>query len=483
MKKTIILLVTAVSLGIFTYYFEEIGGRKKVEEEKHARALFDQTHLGELTGLRLPQTTIKKMNGHFRVMETQQLVDEGKLQEVFDILGYLQVKRILTDEELRLVGRKEFFPSEEEKFSFVFENGEVPVLIGNKVDHDQSFYVEVKTPSGIKTVLAYDSSPQVQPVSEEEYRLNPFKYRRILSIIHLGPGFFHDTFLFREWKRKYGPESFAKVELKNVRNVPFTVDIKNKSTIPAAPPGIMYLESAFQDYATSLYKMQAGQLWDPHDLGVLKDKVATLSITTTTGKKFMLELFKKAQAANKQIRIGQFVKITTEPHEPLIFEISPTSSKLLFASSQDFLEKRIYKNMGTAGITLDGNKEEPFTVIFARGATANLSIVKGDDFEVKPLDSSWSMKPLNSSFAQLFSFLFTPGERVSIMDRDDFEMIGRAFLTIKYQDHPIHLVYDDREILVLNPTSGIKINYYVGNEIPIAMEADDYFDTRVGNIK
>ncbi|HAZ14404.1 MAG: hypothetical protein A2X86_19440 [Bdellovibrionales bacterium GWA2_49_15] len=480
MKKTIFLLGIAVFLGIFTYHFEELGGIKKVEGEKNARALFDQTQLGELIGLRLPRATVKKVNGQFRVMETDQLVDAGKLQEVFDILGYLQVRRILSSEELKLVSRKEFFPTEEERFAFVFEKGEVPVLIGKKVDHEQSFYLEVKTPGGVKTVLAYDSSPQVQPVSEETYRLNPFKYNRILSIVHLQPSFFHDTFLFREWKRKAGVDNIAKVEFQNVRNIPFSIDLKNKSTVPVAPAGIRYLNKSFQDYAASLYNMQAGVLWAPQDLGTLKEKVATLSISTTTGDKFMLELFKKAQSAKKQVRIGQFVKMA---HEKMIFEISPNTSKLLFASSQDFLEKRIYQNMGAAGLTLDGDKEEPFAILFKHGESASLTIQKGDDFEVKPTNPGASVKPLNSSFSQLFSFLFTPGERVSVMDKDDFKMISKAFMTITYQDHPIHLIYEEREIFVLNPTSGIKINYYVGNEIPIAMEADDYFDTRIGKFK
>ncbi len=480
MRKTIILLGIAVSLGIFTYHFEEMRGIKKTEEEKSAKALFDQKHLGELTGLQLPKVTIKKMNGQFRVMETNQLVDAGKLQEVFDILGYLQVKRILSQEDLKLVARTEFFPSDKEKFSFLFEKGEVPVLIGKKVDHDQSFYVEVKTPEGVKTVLAYDSSPQVKPVTEDEYRLNPFKYSRILAIIGLGPSFFHDTFLFREWKRQYGPESFEKVTLQNVRNVPFSVELKKKCIVPAAPAGVLYLEDAFRDYAQALFKMQAGQLWHPQDLGTLREKMATLSITTTTGQEFILELFKKAQAPNKQIRMGQFVKMA---HEQLIFEISPTTAKLLFASSQDFLEKRIYKNMGAAGLALEGDKEESFAVVFANGATHNLTIPKGDDFEIKPTNPMSSLRPLNSAFSQLFSFLFTHGERVSVMDKDDFKMIAKAFLSIKYQERPIHLIYDEREIFVLDPVSGIKINYYVGNEIPIGIEVENYFDTRVGNIK
>ena len=63
------------------------------------------------------------MNGQFRVMETNQLVDAGKLQEVFDILGYLQVKRILSQEDLKLVARTEFFPSDKESFHFCFERG------------------------------------------------------------------------------------------------------------------------------------------------------------------------------------------------------------------------------------------------------------------------------------------------------------------------------------------------------------------------
>ena len=43
------------------------------------------------------------------------------------------------------------------------------------------------------------------------------------------------------------------------------------------------------------------------------------------------------------------------------------------------------------------------------------------------------------------------------MDKDDFKMIAKRFLSIKYQERPIHLIYDEREIFVLDPVSGIKI--------------------------
>ncbi len=480
MKKTIILLCIAVGLGIFTYFFEELRGVKKVEAEKTAQALFDQSKLGEFVGLKLPRATLQKIGGRFHVLETNQLVDESKLQEVLDILGHLQVKRVLSENDLKVVGRQEFFPSEKDRFVFLFEKGEVPVLFGKKVEHDQSFYVEVKTPTGVKTVLAFDSSPQLTPLTQEDYRLNPYKYGRILSIVWLTPGFFNDTFIFREWKHQHGPETFSKIEVKNIRNVPLTIDLLNKSLTPRPPAQIAYLENAFSDYAKALFNMQAGQLWAPQDLGKLSEQVATLSITTTTGKIFVLQLFKKATGTDHKVRSGQFVKVSDEE---LVFEISSTSAKLLFSSSQDFLEKRIYKNMGADGLSLQGDKEEPFTVSFSNGASAKLIIPKGEDFEVRASDPALSLRPLNNSFSQLFSFLFTPGERVSVMDKDDFKLVPKAFMNIDYKGRVIHLVFQDREILVLNPSSGIKINYYVGNGPAIGTEASDYFDTRVGNLK
>ena len=83
--------------------------------------------------------------------------------------------------------------------------------------------------------------------------------------------------------------------------------------------------------------------------------------------------------------------------------------------------------MGAAGLRLEGDKEESFAVVFANGATHNLTIPKGMISKLNQPIPCTSLRPLNSAFSQLFSFFFTHGERVSVMDKDDFKMIAAPF--------------------------------------------------------
>jgi|GEM_PF-3742972 len=489
MKKTLILLFVAIGLGVFTYYHEELGTERKLAKEKKQKALFDAADLGGFVGVKFPKLTIKKIDNRFRVLETNQLVDERKFQGVLDQLGQLQVKKIVENTngsggQAPKLERQLFIPDDTHQFIFLFEKGEIPVTLGKKLEYDQAFYIEIKSPKETKIVLAVDASPETRPMTERDHELNPYKYKDLITTIHLMPSFYYDNHVWRSLDHYPHPKRIESVSIENNRNIKMLIDYKQGTISPSPPAGVQLLAEAFPDFAKALLQMEGGRVIDGELAKDIEGQIARLELQYQ-GKLATLQLFRKVKVQRKipdpknplKFKIvtdqldGHFIKTNLEKD---LFEVSSSQAKILFSSAQEFYEKRIYKNFADQTLTLDGDREEKFGISFPGGEKADLVIPRGDDFQVVMAQENSKYHPQNKTFSELFSFLFTPGERVSSIDKEDLGLLNKAFMVLHHGNHLIHLIYNERELLVMDPLNKIKINYYVGSDLPVATEASAY---------
>lgn len=475
MKKSLLLFSIALSLGIYTYYSIEMGHKKAFDEDQARKELFDAQPFGELTGLKFDKVSIVKKDSRWVDMSSDYPVDGEKLKLILDTLGNLKVQQELMMDDLAKAGRETFFPIGSKKFSFIFQNGDVAVMIGKKLDYEQSFYVEVvlklsDSRALHKFVLAYDSTPQTQPLSEDEYRKNPFKYAKLRAMLSVREDYFHDTHLFKSpfvSNEMLDFGNWKQVDVKNIRNRNFSIFPLQNKTSPLPPLGVAYNPDEMGSSLKRILKMQAASVYFPIKKENLKDEVGELVITGKT-QVISLRAFKKYGSLEGNFVLPSF--------EQSIYEISNETMKLFFMSTQDFWEKRAIKSLPQGGPPLEENDDFIFEVSFAGGADFALSVPAGDNFAVHALKVD-TMVPINNAFADLFNFLFKSGERVNRMDKDDEKEVKKIIfpLCLKYKDGKICLLFHDHEIIVYNLAKKLMFHYYVGSESPIALEKQDYF--------
>lgn len=351
MKKNLILFLIAVGLGLLTYFYQELPDRKEVEEKEKRGALLDPEALGELKGIGLPEVKITKQGEQYLLPLTGELVDERKIEWFMNILSKIKMRRLLPDENWTASKRKEFFPSDEERMEFIFQNGRVTFLLGKKLEFDRSFYIEVDDGKKVSRVVAIDSGVMDAVYDKEAGHRADHYYRRFQSLFYLKPDFFRDYRIFRHWMNKKW--SFLEVNLDNRRNIAFSVNFKEAKTNPSTPFFLGGNLTAMRRFEELLAKLEGKSFALEMNKDFENEPLAKMVVNSTRGEaRFTLLKSKRDKAA-------YFLKSSLDNN---IYRIEKEHADLFLLNVQDFWDLKVWKQRPEK-ITL-GFGESSYTVQF-----------------------------------------------------------------------------------------------------------------------
>jgi hypothetical protein len=374
--RNLILFLIAISLGTFTYFFQELGDQEKRSTLEAKNRLLDPSELGELLGFKTPNIHILKEKGIFILSTSRHAINKGSLQKFFDLLGQIKVQRILKDSEYRKEKRKDYFPNEIEKFDFSFSTGKVSFLMGKKLSFSRTFYVEVTNPQGIKTqVVAHDPSILEGVYSDHSAEVTDEKYRRLKSLLFLDSNFFMDKRPFRFWDGKN--IVIEKMDFNNRRNRSFSLNIMNRTTYPLLPDGIKVKDQSVSQISLKLRSIEGTEIFKKGNKEELKEKIGNYTVFIKNGEKYLFEVFNKF---NKER--GYFLSLNNDPD---IYQMSKRDVEFLFYNVQDFWDLRPIDKM-------------PPVITFNKKV---ISISDGKQFKT----SHQSLKTNHHSFYKLINFL------------------------------------------------------------------------------
>ena len=108
MKRNFILFGFLVSLGFFTYYFEELPSLKKFAQYRSDSQLFN-IDVKKLVKLKLPNAVIRRVADEYFSKKNNYIVDERVLLSFFDNLNQIKVIKKL-DMKSTDSSYQKFFP-------------------------------------------------------------------------------------------------------------------------------------------------------------------------------------------------------------------------------------------------------------------------------------------------------------------------------------------------------------------------------------
>lgn len=253
--KNLVLFLIAVSLGVFTYFYQEKGDQKRFIEKQKEGQILDLEELGELKGFSLPQVKLAKQGEQFLFLDSGALVDERRVEWFLKILAGVKIKRVLEKEEWEKKDRSDFFENDENTMEFLFEGGRAKFTLGKKLDFARSFYMEVETDDKKSLVIAFDSGDHEAIYDKSEAHRSDHHYRRLVSLFKLNEDFFRDYRIFRHWMKKKW--SFLEIEFKEGRNRDYTVNFPKATTVPPVPDLLTISKEAFLELEKSMSLLEA----------------------------------------------------------------------------------------------------------------------------------------------------------------------------------------------------------------------------------
>ncbi len=350
-----VLFGITILLGCLIYSYQELGDRAKVREKERRGRLLDPEKLGSIIGLKTPSIEIRKRGKNYYDSATGRKITVSRLNLFFEKLSSIRMKRALKLGQVNSSNRQEFFPDEGQKMVFFFEKGRASFLLGNKLNFDQNFYIEVVSGGEIHQVIAYDAASIQGAYQASEAHRHDLKYRRFKSLYYLGADFFEDRRIFRRWlDKKIVLESLA---VENRRNRFFHLDLKTGKTKPEAPEEMGLDGEELKRVASSLGSMSGKNYWEKYRSSDLREKVSTLKIKTNRGTA-RLELFKFFQGHE-----GHFVKSELDQ---FVYQIKKEDAFFFFFNVQDFWDLRPLREQ-MKSFTLKFSQQK-YDVQFLRGA-------------------------------------------------------------------------------------------------------------------
>lgn len=448
MKKNLILFFIALSLGIFTYFFQELEDRHKFNEAEKRGTLLDPVALGELKGFSLPNIKITKQGEQYLLLSGE-IVDERKVDWFMTILAGIKMKRVLPKEPLKQTERENFFPDENERVEFHFEKGKVTFVLGKKLDFDQSFYMEVINGSEVSHVVAFDSAPLDTIYDKAEGHRSDHRYRRFQSIFYLDEDFFRDYRIFRHWMNKKW--SLLEVELDSRRNRKFSLNFTEAQTTPKIPFFLKAETKEMQAFEEAIVKLEGKSYAQKVDIDFEEVPLATMVVNSSQGEARLTLL------RSNRDKKAYFLKSSLDKN---IYRIDDKHARLFFKPAQDFWHLFAF-GPELATLKVQFPTEETFQVI-----TFNRDNGK---FEAKSNGAEAS----HQSFSQLLKFL---------SKKADYWVAGNSLddgyihqFALDWGQGPFFLMIRSGEILLYHKESGQGLVYKIAGSPPFPMVKEKYY--------
>ena len=195
MKKNLLFVLAFIGIASFTYYYEEIG---HIEFDKKAAMLFDPAKLGNMIQIKTEKILLYKRDKTFFCGKTGQKADLVILNEFFSFLSKIKVKRYLDKEELEKIDQSILFPKSKKVIDFKFERGALTFVIGVKLQHDQTFYIQVINKGRSQTIIAEVEGviPGIYAKKDDAHNSDR-KYQYLISLLELSEDYFFDRSVYQ----------------------------------------------------------------------------------------------------------------------------------------------------------------------------------------------------------------------------------------------------------------------------------------------
>ncbi len=452
MKNNLILLVFALGLGVFTYYYQELGEREERAEKEKEEEILNFNALGEVRSFHLPHVKIKFEEGKYRLDPTGEEVDPNRVNKFLEQLSYIKVKRVLTPDEIK--ERKDFITNDELKMTFSFENGSATFTLGEQLSFSRNFYLEVekniKGEISKQLVIAFNSEVLDQVYAEEEAHRSDHQYRRFQSLYYLSKEFFRDHRIFGPWMDSQW--SLQRIYIDNNRNIGYSLLLDKKTTNPIIPDFLSLNTEEVMKFEKE-FALQEAKKIIPYDNEKLinKEKRLAMVIVSSTKGSIQYELYKEINSELKEHYI-------VFPDRKLLYEISNEQANLYLGSVQKFWNLKFWEK-----------RPDSLRMKF-NGEAFQLDIQSTDGiFKVK----SDHKTPIHLEFQKLINFLgnkadyWISGEEVAQNYIKQFSLDwgkGEFFLMIR-----------SGEILLYHSESKQGLVFKISGRFPFGAIESDYF--------
>lgn len=453
MKRNLILTGILAGLLVFTYFFEEIGGKRRKEVEEEENRLFNAKELGEMVSFETVKGKIYFKDQRVFTQKLNYPVSKKRLSKFFNILSSIKVKRYLNKEEIDQDNYSLFLPDKKRRMIFEFERGKINFVLGRKMQTDPSFYMEVTTNVGTNIVLAYDDSPLEGMYFKKNAHLNSEKFERLVKLFYLDEDYFWDRAIIKNMNPHKMFEKIKSVEITNLRNRSFFVDFKKGVTTPKILKGLSPNIEYYQIFITALLSTQAKNIFHPARLKKLSKNIA--SIKLDLGKKMELTLFRKYGDMS-----GFFVRTSMEN---TVFEVDQNMVRLFYSNVQDFWDRRILP-----AFFLKKEKSFKFKINF--GEELFLQMNNQDSFFITADNDS--IKPKNSSFKEFFLFLSREADFVKALSPSK----RTKLFSFAFHDQLFHAIFNGGDLIIENETQKLEYHYYIGDLKKFKHKKSDYFN-------
>ena len=435
MKKNLILTAALTALLTFTYFFQELGSKKKRQlleiKNKIIKVPFNEVDWAQLKNTKLIQT-----NGRWMVGDLDFPASESKVQALFNHLASIhQIKELPLDnvEQYFSVNDYEVVIGSMGK-SWKYRLGDVSELTGN-------FYFQDMNTSPNRVYLAIDTS-EFSGLYKTELELYLNKYLNFKDQILASPYYFVNKDLLRGIE----VSDIAKFKIDNKWNRWFEVNLKDQTTTPA-PFKKMVPVNLSQIMNEDLEKLKIKEL-KPRDKSMLKSQICKVNFELNSGE--VIELLVFAQEGDEA---GMFVTTSVDPK--WVFKLDIKARDFLFGNIQKYWNKKLFTEKDLEHLDslelLIGQKDKRYR--FKVDDVAN--------FELKAISEEvTSINKSNTNLLFHILFSLTQFNQASVA-YDELIKIDENLLTISVWilEKDLEIVFTPTRVFILNKTDKITLEY------------------------
>ncbi|MEC7277266.1 MAG: hypothetical protein VXV96_13190 [Bdellovibrionota bacterium] len=444
--KNLILLVIAILLGVFTYFFQELQDREDYKNEQRKGQILNPEELGEIKGFSLPQVDLIKQGDQFLFPESGELVDERRVEWFMKILAGVKIKRVIPKEQWQNKKREDFFDDEEKKIEFIFHGQSVSFLLGKKLDFDRSFYMEVTTQEKTELVIAFDSGDHEAIYDKSQAHRSDHHYQRILSLINLDKNFFKDHRIFRHWMNKKW--SLLELDFTDGRNRDYTINFPEAKTNPAVPNLLSLKKQAVLDLEKKIVSLEAVSFYKGKNS---LPPLVKVTVNSTQGEA-RLEVY---PSADPKLKDHHLLKSSLDGHT---YVVKSADILILLAPVQNYWDLRLLK-------------ERPSQLGVQFEERGDLISFKSEDGRFYA--EGKKLKPIHESFKGLLDFLRQPASYWSA-GSEIRESAVKQF-ELDWGQGVFFLMIRSGEIVLYHKESTQALIYKIEGSPPIKVMGVDYF--------
>ena len=128
------------------------------------------------------------------------------------------------------------------------------LIIGNKLNYNEYFYLQY----GLEKFIVHDTSPQTTPLTEEIFRINPYKHKRLIDFCSASLKEIISHTIFENL-------AFDTLEVKYRNQLPFFINFTAQKTSPPSIKGIDYHHKNFKRFKETMKSIQVSRFLEQVD--------------------------------------------------------------------------------------------------------------------------------------------------------------------------------------------------------------------------